>query len=87
MASDACARLDFLRQHITQALLQQLEDSAIDWSVLERLGKPVVRIEASLEDASKAGESEGDEASQDTSASDLIVSVCTVTFRHPSSMP
>jgi hypothetical protein len=40
---------ELLRQHIIQALTQQLEHA--DWSALECLKNPVLRIEACLEEA------------------------------------
>lgn len=45
--------LERLREHICRSVADRLlQDSSIDWAALQRLDKPVLRIEACLQDGS-----------------------------------
>ena len=41
---------ELLQEHIRRALVEKLSDSSIDWTALDTLRHPVLRIEACLEE-------------------------------------
>ena len=41
---------ELLQEHIRRALVEQLSDSSLDWTGLDTLKHPVLRIEACLEE-------------------------------------
>lgn len=41
---------ELLEEHIRRALVEKLSDSSIDWTALDTLRHPVLRIEACLEE-------------------------------------
>lgn len=48
--SDMSQQEEMLREHISRSLVEQLRNSSFDWTVLQSLQNPVLRIEACLEE-------------------------------------
>ncbi|KAK8101930.1 hypothetical protein PG999_012304 [Apiospora kogelbergensis] len=48
--SDLSQQEELLREHISRSLVEQLRNSSFDWTVLQSLQNPVLRIEACLEE-------------------------------------
>lgn len=43
-----------IREHIARAVAERMvEDTAIDWTVVRQLDKPILRVQACLQDGSK----------------------------------
>ena len=48
--SDRSQQEELLREHISRSLVEQLRNSNFDWTALQSLQNPVLRIEACLEE-------------------------------------
>lgn len=80
--------LERLKEHISRSVADQLlQDDSINWSALERLDKPVLRIEACLRDGSDETTTAVGTVSVSCSCVCLCVCVCDASVLEPQRRP